>query len=76
VWVSIEDSGPGIPPEYLPKLFSPNFTTKTVGANYGLGLGLAISFEIVQKHGGRLEASNRPEGGAKFTVVLPTAGMT
>lgn len=69
VWVSVRDSGPGIPPEVMPRLFDPFFTTKPVGT--GTGLGLSISYGIVKKHGGRIEAANAPEGGAVFTVVLP-----
>ena len=51
------------------RLFEPFFTTKEVGV--GLGLGLAISRDIVREFHGELEASNRPEGGACFTLRLP-----
>jgi len=67
--VRIEDEGPGIPPDVLPHLFDPFFTTKEVG--HGMGLGLSISYRIVEGHGGSLEAHNRPEGRAAFTVRLP-----
>lgn len=68
VRIRIEDTGPGIPQEALDRIFDPFFTTKTVGK--GTGLGLAISFGLVQELGGQLTASNRPDGGALFTVLL------
>jgi C4-dicarboxylate-specific signal transduction histidine kinase len=71
-WIAIQisDNGPGLAPEALPRLFEPFFTTKEVGQ--GTGLGLAIAYGIVQEHEGRLVATNRPGGGALFTIELPT----
>ncbi|RNC83854.1 MAG: hypothetical protein ED557_08770 [Balneola sp.] len=69
--VIISDSGPGIPEQALNKIFEPNFTTKNQGANFGLGLGLAISKEIIQEHGGTIAARNGSEEGAEFRVLLP-----
>jgi C4-dicarboxylate-specific signal transduction histidine kinase len=69
--IQVADSGPGIPAEALPRIFEPFFTTKDVGQ--GTGLGLAIAYGIVQEHDGRLTATNRPEGGALFSMELPTA---
>lgn len=63
----VSDNGPGIPPTDLHKIFAPFFTTK---AN-GTGLGLAIVQKIILQHGGSIEARNRPEGGAEFTICLP-----
>jgi two-component system, NtrC family, sensor histidine kinase HupT/HoxJ len=63
------DSGAGIEPDNLPKLFDPFFTTKPVGK--GMGLGLAISYGIVERHGGTLTAANAAGGGAVFTLSLP-----
>lgn len=69
--VEIADEGPGIPPSHLDRIFEPNFTTKNQGAEFGLGLGLAISNEIIRQHGGFIRAQNRPEGGASFQIILP-----
>lgn len=71
VQVLLEDTGPGIPLAVLPRIFDPFFTTKKVGK--GTGLGLAISYGILEELGGTLEAANRPNGGAVFTVTLPVA---
>jgi two-component system sensor histidine kinase HupT/HoxJ len=64
------DNGPGIPEAHLSRLFEPFFTTKPVGQ--GTGLGLSISYGIVERHGGKLSASNLPDGGgAEFVLALP-----
>lgn len=68
-WISITDSGCGIPPEAMPHLFDPFFTTKPIGR--GTGLGLAISYGIVAKHHGRIDVSSRVGQGSTFRVVLP-----
>ncbi len=70
----VSDTGAGIAPDCLPNIFDPFFTTKEVGQ--GTGLGLPISIRIVEEHDGWIEAANRPEGGAVFTVYLPQAGYT
>ncbi|HUE90132.1 MAG TPA: ATP-binding protein [Vicinamibacterales bacterium] len=67
--IVVADTGPGISSHALPRLFEPFFTTKDVGQ--GTGLGLAIAYGIVQEHGGRLDAVNRADGGATFTITLP-----
>jgi len=69
VVVEVADSGPGIPPERLRQLFDPFFTTKARGS----GLGLTISAGIAARHRAKLRASNRPAGGALFTVEFPAA---
>ena len=69
VRLTVDDTGPGIPPEILPRIFDPFFTTKDVGK--GTGLGPAITYGIVLEHGGTIHASNTPEGGARFTIDLP-----
>jgi signal transduction histidine kinase len=73
VIIAFADSGPGIPPEVLPKIFEAHFTTKTASGSFGLGLGLAISNEIVRKHGGTIVYANvlPPGTGALCTVTLP-----
>ncbi len=67
---SVRDTGTGIPEDVLSHIFEPFYTTKEVGK--GTGLGLAIAYGIVQDHGGHIVAANHPEGGAVFTVELPT----
>lgn len=66
--VSIRDSGSGIPPENLNKIFQPGFTTKGVGV--GTGLGLSICYQIVQDHRGRIEVNSTVGQGSTFTTVL------
>jgi two-component system NtrC family sensor kinase len=66
--VAISDTGPGIPEENLPKLFSPFFTTKPAGK--GTGLGLVVCYGIVKMHGGSITAANRPGGGARFEITV------
>ncbi len=67
--IEFADSGPGIKPENLKQIFDPFFTTKDPGK--GTGLGLYISYDIVQKLGGSIKVENRKSGGAVFTIVLP-----
>jgi PAS domain S-box-containing protein len=69
--LSVVDTGPGIPPEVMPRLFDPFFTTKPVGE--GTGLGLSVVLGIVRDHGGFILARNQPGEGARFDVHLPLA---
>jgi two-component system, NtrC family, sensor histidine kinase HydH len=68
--VEVRDGGPGIDPTIADRLFTPFTTTKITGT----GLGLTIARRVALDHGGTLSATNRPEGGACFSVLLPTRG--
>jgi PAS domain S-box-containing protein len=77
VELTVDDDGPGIAPEFLPHVFerfrqADGSVTREHG---GLGLGLAIAHHIVELHRGTIAVHNRPEGGARFIVRLPRAGM-
>lgn len=74
VRVSIQDSGPGIPPESLSKIFDPFFTTKEVGQ--GTGLGLSLCYGIIKEHGGTITPRSRPGEGATFIIELPITHET
>jgi signal transduction histidine kinase len=72
VSIAVSDRGPGFPPEAADKLFEPFFTTRSGGT----GLGLSIAQHIAILHDGAISAENRPEGGASFTIWIPTAEAT
>ncbi|MEW5871341.1 MAG: ATP-binding protein [Chloroflexota bacterium] len=67
--ILIQDNGPGIPVDLLPRIFDPFFTTKPVGS--GTGLGLSICYGIVNEHGGHIWAESEPDAGATFIVEIP-----
>ena len=69
VWVEVEDSGKGIEPRLINRIYEPFFTTKPVGK--GTGLGLALSYSIVQKHNGRIDVRSEVGVGTCFRVYLP-----
>jgi len=69
VWVEVADTGKGIAPSDLKRIFDPFFTTKPVGR--GTGLGLSLSYSIVQQHGGTIDVRSTPGVGTSFRVSLP-----
>ncbi|MGZ3455730.1 MAG: BREX system ATP-binding domain-containing protein [Polyangiales bacterium] len=72
VEISVEDEGPGIPPDVMPRIFDPFYTTKPVGQ--GTGLGLSLALQIVEGHGGKLWAENRAPAGTTMRLWLPEGG--
>lgn len=73
IQISVEDSGPGIPPEHLDAIFEKFFRLPGTPTG-GTGLGLSISRGLVEAHGGTITAENRPEGGMRFIIRLPLNG--
>jgi PAS domain S-box-containing protein len=71
VCIVFSDTGKGIPPEHLDRVFDPFYTTKK--DQDGTGLGLSVSYGIVQEHDGDIQVDSRPGHGSVFTIVLPTA---
>jgi len=69
VLLEVSDTGPGVPPEHLDKIFEPLFTTKPTG----IGLGLAVSKSLAQANGGDLSCASRPGRGATFAFAMPAA---
>jgi len=69
-WVQVDDTGSGMSEEVLRRIFEPFYTTKQVGT----GLGLSLSFSIVQRHGGVIQVRSRPGAGSQFRVWVPVAG--
>ena len=72
-WIEIADTGRGIPANVMQRIFEPFYTTKPVGK--GTGLGLSLSYDIVKKHGGRIEVSSQIGIGTTFRVTLPLHGL-
>jgi two-component system NtrC family sensor kinase len=71
VIITFQDDGPGIPPDVMPNIFDPFYTTRRPGRS--TGLGLSVCRAILREHGGNIEAASGPGGGAVFTVRLPAA---
>lgn len=80
--VVVEDAGPGVPPEHLPRLFDKFYRVDPnrarggsgSGGKGGIGLGLSITKGLVEAHGGHIQAANRPEGGLRVTFTIPVKG--
>jgi signal transduction histidine kinase len=72
--IDFRDSGQGIAPENIARIYDPFFTTKEVGQ--GTGLGLAISYGIIQEHGGRIFVESRIGEGTHFTIKLPSVSYS
>jgi signal transduction histidine kinase len=72
VAVEVEDTGIGIAPENVARIYDPFFTTKGVGR--GTGLGLAVSYGIVQEHSGHISVESAPGRGTTFRITVPTVG--
>ena len=73
VSLAIADTGTGMTPDQTTKIFDPFFTTKTPGGNTGggTGLGLSVSYGIIENHGGRILVDSEPDKGSSFTILLP-----
>jgi signal transduction histidine kinase len=76
VHISFSDTGKGILPENLPKVFYPYFSTKKMDFHKGQGLSLSVCYSIVSRHGGLISANNSSDSGAIFNVWLPVADET
>ncbi len=78
VWVAVRDYGSGIDPEHLQRIFEPFFTTKTRprdGQHKGTGLGLAVSYGIMQEHSGKMHVDSKMGAGTTFRLEFPIAGV-
>jgi signal transduction histidine kinase len=71
VQIDVSDSGHGIDPEHIHRIYDPFFTTK--GAKKGTGLGLSVTYGIIQEHGGAIKVFSRPGGGTRFHLEFPSA---
>ena len=75
IFICFEDTGRGIPPEHITRIFDPFFSRRADGAR-GTGLGLSITRTLVQNYGGRLEVESTPGKGSRFTIRMPDPALT
>ena len=69
LYIGVQDTGPGLSPETLSRLFQPFYTTKPTGQ--GTGLGLSLAYDIVKAHGGEIKVQSQEGEGSEFIVELP-----
>ena len=75
ILVRVEDTGSGLPTEALSRMFERFWRADRARTGGGTGLGLAIARGLVEAHGGRIWAENRPQGGARVSFTLPAGGV-
>ncbi|MGD9369312.1 MAG: PAS domain S-box protein [Desulfobacteraceae bacterium] len=75
VQIEIQDEGSGIAPNHLDRIFDPYFTTKQMGSQKGIGLGLSIAHSIIKKHCGHIKVSSRLDQGTTVTILLPAVSQ-
>lgn len=73
ICIKVQDTGTGIPDQYMDKIFDPYFSTKEKGSTKGSGLGLSIVHSIIKKHGGYIEVKSSEGKGTSFSIYLPAA---
>jgi PAS domain S-box-containing protein len=73
VQIEIQDEGSGIAPNHLDRIFDPYYTTKQMGSQKGIGLGLSIAHSIIKKHNGHIKVNSRLDQGTTVTILLPAA---
>ena len=73
VCITVKDTGLGIPKNHLQRIFDPYYTTKPLGVQKGMGLGLAICYSIIKKHDGFIDVESSVEAGTKFSIYMPAA---
>ena len=73
VKICIQDQGVGIPEALLPKIFDPYFSTKEIGTQQGMGLGLTVTYYIIKKHNGYIYVDSKEESGTTVCIYIPAS---